>query len=188
MKTFPPFTTCLCVALLSASPVYAAKHHKSHSAPQPSALPLPSASTAAQPPSVQLSVLFQNSLDKVVAPLDQKVVMPRTEVALLRTNFAQKLALAEQGQKAPYQAGIAVCDAFTQAMDEREKAQQNYQQAQAVHGPGDVADVRKSAPKRGRGSGSAAIAEARKEGQEENRDTQGANQKDAFLNAGLLKS
>jgi hypothetical protein len=72
-----------------------------------------------QPPSAHLSKLISAHLDRIPAPLDQQVSLPRNEVTQLRESFADEWSKAAQADKAAYQA--AVCESLLTAIDESEK-------------------------------------------------------------------
>jgi hypothetical protein len=85
-----------------------------------------------------------------------------------------------------YKAAVAVCDAISSAMDEREKAIASLQGSAAVHGPTDLGAHRKDIPSRG-GIGTAMLADAtlRREAHEEQNRKQEAAQTDNFFNTQL---
>jgi hypothetical protein len=85
-----------------------------------------------------------------------------------------------------YKAAVAVCDAISSAMDEREKAIASLQGSAAVHGPTDLGAHRKDLPSRG-GIGTAMLADAtlRREAHEEQNRKQEAAQTDNFFNTQL---
>ena len=72
-------------------------------------------------PSGDLSSFVAANGDKIFAPLDQKVVMPRAELAQLRNSFAQRFARASLVDRNQFQAALSICDALTQVMNERDK-------------------------------------------------------------------
>jgi hypothetical protein len=73
-------------------------------------------------PSGDLSNFVSTQGDKIFAPLEQKIVMPRTELAQLRNSFAQRFARASLAERNQFQAALTICDALTQVMNERDKA------------------------------------------------------------------
>lgn len=139
--------------------------------------PRPAIGTRA--PSVELGEFGAAHLDKILAPLDQQVALPRTEVAQLRESFTDRRSKALENEKPAYQAAIAVCNALSQAMDEREKAIASFQSSSAVHGSFDLGAHRKDKPSR---------KELRREHHEEENRKEEAAQKDKFLNAQLKSS
>ncbi len=72
-------------------------------------------------PSGDLSSFVSANGDKIFASLDQKVVMPRAELAQLRNSFAQRFTRASLAERNQFQAALSVCDALTQVMNERDK-------------------------------------------------------------------
>ena len=85
----------------------------------------PPASTATPAPSVDLSRFVGANLDKILGPLEVKVPLPRAELAQLRVSFATRFSKASLAERAQFQAALAVCDAISQAMDERNTAMLN---------------------------------------------------------------
>ena len=73
------------------------------------------------PPSGDLSSFVATNGDKIFAPLDQRVVMPRAELAQLRSSFAQRFTRASLVERNQFQAALSICDALTQVMNERDK-------------------------------------------------------------------
>ena len=73
-------------------------------------------------PSGDLSSFIAANGDKIFAPLDQKVVMPRGELAQLRSDFAQRFTRASLGERPQFQATLSICDALAQVMNERDSA------------------------------------------------------------------
>lgn len=74
------------------------------------------------PPSGDLTSFVSTYGDKIFAPLDQRVVMPRAELAQLRNGFAQRFTRASLGERNQFHASLTICDALTQVMNERDKA------------------------------------------------------------------
>jgi hypothetical protein len=72
-------------------------------------------------PSGDLSSFVTANGDKIFAPLDQKVVMPRAELAQLRNSFAQRFTRASLSDRNQFHAALSICDALTQVMNERDK-------------------------------------------------------------------
>ncbi|HEY1769611.1 MAG TPA: hypothetical protein VGG02_05090 [Chthoniobacterales bacterium] len=133
--------------------------------PAEEASPSPSPATA---PSAQLSQLTATHLDNVLAPIDQTVTLPWSEVSQLRTDFSSEMATAPDAEKPKYEAAIAVCDALNAAMDEREKLiadrHDNPPAAQEVR------DARVGLSRHGRATGKAARAAQRQEAHENRSD------------------
>ena len=79
---------------------------------------------AQQKPSELLSLFFHNHLDRILSPIGQPkpVPLPRARVTQLREQFADQISKAPDTDKPMYQAAVAVCDAVSAAMDERQKA------------------------------------------------------------------
>jgi hypothetical protein len=73
------------------------------------------------PPSGDLSSFVSSQGAKIFAPLEQKVAMPRAELAQLRNSFAQRFARASLNERTQFQAALTICDALTQVMNERDK-------------------------------------------------------------------
>jgi hypothetical protein len=73
-------------------------------------------------PSDLLSVFFRNHLDQILSPIERPVPLPRTRVTELREQFVTQGSKAPETKKPIYVAAVAVCDALSSAMDEREKA------------------------------------------------------------------
>jgi hypothetical protein len=85
----------------------------------------PPAPTPTPPPSVDLSKFIGGNLEKILGPLDAKMPMPRPELAQIRTSISGRLSKASLAERPQYQAALKVCDALSQAMDERNKATLN---------------------------------------------------------------
>ncbi len=83
-------------------------------------MPVPTP-TPPGPPSGDLSSFVTTNGDKIFAPLDQRVVMPRAELAQLRNSFAQRFTRASLTERNQFQAALSICDALTQVMNERDK-------------------------------------------------------------------
>jgi hypothetical protein len=73
-------------------------------------------------PSTDLSSFVGANLDKILGPLEVKVPLPRAELAQLRASFASRFSKASLAERPQFQTALAVCDALSQAMDERDKA------------------------------------------------------------------
>ena len=173
------------------APAHAGKPHRGGggqpqqqvASPQQSAPPAPS---GPQPPSTRLSQFFNAHLDHILAPIDQQVVLPRTELTQLRESFSDESTKAAQPDKAQYQEAILVCNALNQAMDERDKAIADSQPGNVVQGVQDTHDATVSIP-RGRGRGRAAKAAVRQEKYENQKNQNQAAEKGAFLNSNIGK-
>ena len=74
------------------------------------------------PPSGDLSNFVSTQGDKIFAPLEQRVTMPRAELAQLRNSFAQRFTRASLAERSQFQAALTICDALSQVMTERDKA------------------------------------------------------------------
>jgi hypothetical protein len=94
----------------------------------------------------------------------------------LRQSFLDRSSSAPSNEKPAYQAAVAVCNAVSQAMDERERAVSNMQAASSVHGSYDLGEHRKDNPK---------WRDLERERHEEQNRKQEAAEKDNFLNAQL---
>jgi hypothetical protein len=133
-------------------------------------------SFAGDPPSVALGRFGQAHLDRILAPIDQNVNLPRNELMQLRESFAAWMAKAPPNEQPAWRVALGVCDALNNAMDEREKARASLQGSSAVHGSFDLGAHRKDRPK---------YWEYERERHEEELRQQEAGQKDAFLNTTL---
>ncbi|MEP6685789.1 MAG: hypothetical protein ABJB22_03350, partial [Verrucomicrobiota bacterium] len=104
---------------LTANAAYPKKSKKKKGEPTPrvAATPAPP-----QPPSVDISKFTGDNLDKVLGPLDQKIVLPRPELEQLRNSFSARFSRASLVERAQFQAALSVCDALAQAMNERQTA------------------------------------------------------------------
>lgn len=129
-----------------------------------------------RPPSVELGEFGGAHLEKILAPLERQVALPRSELSQLRQSLTDRRATAPESEKPIYQAAILVCNALSQAMDERDKAVASFQSSAAVHGSFDLSAHRKDRP---------SWKELRRERHEEEKRKEEAAQKDNFLNAQL---
>jgi hypothetical protein len=102
---------------VTADAAYPKKPKKKKGEPTPHATP-----AAPQPPSVDISKFMGNNLDKILGPLDQKIVLPRPELDQLRNSFSARFSRASLTERAQFQAALSVCDALAQAMNERQTA------------------------------------------------------------------
>jgi len=149
---------------------------------------LTTTAVAQQKPSEVLSLFFHNHLDRILSPIGQPkpVPLPHARVTQLREQFADQFSKAPDTDKPMYQAAVAVCDAVSSAMDERQKAIASLQGSRAVHGPSDLGARRKDIPTRGTlGDAQLAGLELQKEAHEEQNRKQEARQNDSFLNTQL---
>ena len=136
-------------------------------------------------PSDVLSLFFHNHLDRILSPIGQPkpVPLPRARVTQLREQFIDQDQKAPEPKKPMYEAAIAVCDAVSAAMDERDKAIASLQGSAAfVHAPSDLGAHRKDIPSRG-GLGTAMLADTtvQREAHEEVNRKQDARQTDNFF-------
>jgi hypothetical protein len=132
-----------------------------------------------RPPSVELGEFGGAHLEKILAPLEEQIGLPRSELSQLRQSLSDRRATAPENEKPVYQAAILVCNALSQAMDEREKAVASFQSSAAVHGSFDLNAHRKDRP---------SWKDLRRERHEEEKRKEEAAQKDNFLNAQLKTS
>ncbi|MEP7013960.1 MAG: hypothetical protein ABI925_00815 [Verrucomicrobiota bacterium] len=118
MKRTIHFLLCLAsIAALAATADAAGRPPKKKTVP----MAVPSA-TAGPASSADLSRFMGAHLDTILGPLDQKVDLPRAELAQIRDSFAKGFGKASLAERQKFQSGLAVCDAISQAMDERNKA------------------------------------------------------------------
>lgn len=113
------FFLALVIALPATSPEAWARAKKKKKREEfvPSPTPTPPG-----PPSGDLSNFVTTHGDKIFAPLEQRVVMPRAELAQLRSGFAQRFTRASLGERNQFQASLTICEALSQVMNERDKA------------------------------------------------------------------
>jgi hypothetical protein len=130
-------------------------------------------------PSVELGEFGGEHLEKILAPLEHQVPLPRSELSRLRQSFADRRATAPENEKPVYQAALLVCNALSQAMDEREKAVASFQSSSAVHGSFDLNARRKDHP---------SWKDLRREQHEEQNRKEQSAEKDNFLNSQLKTS
>lgn len=175
--------TSLLVFTLVA-PTIAGKPHKHPGKPAPPQQQpaTPTAPAGPQPPSARLSQFTAAHLDVILAPIDQRPPLPRTELSQLRTTLADESARAAEAEREQFATAIAICDAINSAMDEREQTAASIAGSAAVHGASDLGARRKDVPRHG-GPASARLAkvEKREERHEEGNRKQEAAQKDDFL-------
>ena len=117
MKTLIRLLLCIAIVFPLIATADAAGKPKTKKAKMvtPSATPGPASSA-------DLSRFMSTNLDRILGPLDQKVDLPRAELAQIRTSFATGFSKASLVDRAKFQTGLAVCDAISRAMDERNKA------------------------------------------------------------------
>jgi hypothetical protein len=115
-------------------------------------------------------------LSQVLAPLEQRAEMPRSELTQLRESFIDRASKALPAEKIVYQAAVAVCNVISQAMDERDQAITNIQSSSAVRGSYDLGERRKDRP---------SWKDLEREAREEERRREDRNEKDYFLNTQL---
>ena len=101
MKTKIAIVLCLAFAVfpVGSQTVWARSKKKKKEAFVPAPTPTPPGA-----PSGDLSSFMTANGDKIFAPLEQKVVMPRAELAQLRSSFAQRFtrsSLSERNQFRP---------------------------------------------------------------------------------------
>ena len=99
----------------------AASSKQSQSTGQRQRSPSP-APTPSPPPSVDLSNFVAANLDAIAGPLEQKVVIPRSELAQLQTSYKSRLAKASPSERKQLKAALAVCKALSRMMTTREQA------------------------------------------------------------------
>jgi hypothetical protein len=118
MKTKITILLCLAFAALpiGSHTAWARSKKKKKEAFVPAPTPTPPGA-----PSGDLSSFVASNGDKIFAHLDQKVVMPRAELAQLRNSFAQRFTRASLIERNQFQAALSICDALTQVMNERDK-------------------------------------------------------------------
>ncbi len=163
-----------CVVISSVSAKPPPKKHPKNPPPAPQQpAPPPTGSRA---PSAELGDFIGAHLDQILAPLDRGVALPRNEVVQLRESFTDRFAKAPSNEKPAYDAAIAVCNALTQTMDEREKGVASLQGSESVHAPSDLGAHRKDDPSR---------RDLARERREERNRKQEAAQNDNFLTTQL---
>jgi hypothetical protein len=149
---------------------------------------LTTTAVAQQKPSEVLSLFFHNHLDRILSPIGQPkpVPLPHARVTQLRELFADQFSKGPDTDKPMYQAAVAVCDAVSSAMDERQKAIASLEGSRGVHGPSDLGARRKDIPTRGSlGDAQLAGLELQREAHEEQNRKQETRQNDSFFNAQL---
>jgi hypothetical protein len=175
-----PVTSLVVLALIA--PVTAKPHNGGGKPPPPQQQAPPPAPEGPQPPSARLSQFTAAHLDAILSSLDQRPALPRTELSQLRAAFADESAKAPDADREKFTTAIAVCDALSSTMDEREQAVASLEGSQSVHGPSDLGARRKDVPTHGtRADARLAKIEKQEERHEEANRKQEAAQKDDFL-------
>src|SRR4030088_2976822 len=90
--------------------VYSAPPKPAQSPSQRQRSPSP-APTPSYPPSVELSSFVAANLDVIAGPLEQKVALPRSELAQLQASYKSRLAKASPSERKPLKAALAACKA-----------------------------------------------------------------------------
>ena len=108
-----------CSLAFNANAAYPKKSKKKKGEPTPRAVTTPA---PLQPPSVEIAKFTADHLDKILAPLDQKIVLPRAELDQMRNSFSTRFSRATLPERPQFQAALSVCDALAQAMNERQTA------------------------------------------------------------------
>jgi len=114
----PVYLVAIAALAITAPQAWSARPKKRKYTPPP-------APTATPAPSVDLSHFVGNNLDRILGPLEVRVPLPRAELAQLRVSFASRFSKASLAERAQFQGALAVCDAISQAMDERNTAMLN---------------------------------------------------------------
>jgi hypothetical protein len=130
-------------------------------------------------PSDLLSMFFHNHLDRILSPIGQPkpVPLPRVRVTELREQFTNQGSKAPEAKKPMYEAAVAVCDAISYAMDERQKAIASLQGSAAVPAPSDLGAHRTDLSR----NPWIADLQLQREGHEEQNRKQEARQTDNFF-------
>lgn len=111
--------SCLLLALLFDATA-APKRSRKKKTPTPA--PVASATPAAAP-SADLQQFMSAHLEAILGPLVEKPALPRADLAQLRASIAQRFTRAGLADREVYQNALTICDALTQAMNERNQAQ-----------------------------------------------------------------
>jgi hypothetical protein len=169
---------CVCSLIVGLASSISAKPPPKKGAkhPPPQQQPPPPPAIGSRAASVELGDFLGAHLDKILAPLDQGVGLPRHEVMQLRESFTDRGTKAPSNERPAYEAAINVCAAVSQAMDEREKTIASLQGSSSVHGPSDLGAHRKDDP---------SLLEYHRERHEEHNRKQEAAQNDNFLSTQL---
>jgi hypothetical protein len=115
--------TILCLAFLAAliGNASAASPKQAQSTTPKQRLPSP-APAPSPPPSIELSSFVTANLDAIAGPLEQKVALPRAELAQLQASYKSRLAKASPSERKPLKAALTVCKALSRMMTTREQA------------------------------------------------------------------
>jgi hypothetical protein len=167
---------CVCAFILLDSDLASAKPPKKGGRPPQAQQQAPQPPIGSRAPSAELGDFFAADLDKILAPLDQQIALPRNQVTQLRESFTDRGTKAPPNERPAYEAAINICAAVSQAMDEREKAVASLQGSASVHGPSDLGAHRKDDP---------SLIEYHRERHEEHNRKQEAAQGDNFLSTQL---
>ena len=137
-----------------------------------------------EPPSGRLSRFLEANLDNVLAPLDKRPNLPRTELMQLREGFSDDLAKAAPNDRPKYAAALRLCSALDSAIAERDKAISDEKPDNEAPAVADTHHARVSLP---RAHGRAARAAVRQQANENRADQREAAQKGAFLSTDYTK-
>ena len=127
-------------------------------------------------PSVELGEFGAAHINRILGPLEQRVELPRNQLTQLRESFIDRGSRAPMNEKSAYQAAVVVCNAVSQAMDERDQTVSSIQASSSVRGSYDLGEHRKDRP---------TGKELERERHEEQNRKEQAAQKDNFLNSQL---
>jgi len=166
------FSICAVTFVFSDSGFAKNRSPKKHQPDQRAQQAPPPPPVGSRAPSAELGDFFAAYLDRILAPLDQQIPLPRNNVTQLRESFADRSSKCPPNEKPAYEAAVRVCNAVWQAMDEREKAVASLQGSAAVHGASDLGAHRKDNP--------SSLEYERERHEERNRKHEAA-QNDAFL-------
>jgi hypothetical protein len=122
-------------------------------------------------------MFFRNNLDRILSPIDQSVPLPRARVTELREQFINQGSKAPDAKKPMYEAAVAVWDAISYAMNERQKAIASLQGSAAVPAPSDLGAHRTDLSR----NPWIADLQLQREGHEEQNRKQEARQTDNFF-------
>ena len=119
MKTTIHSLFCLiCILAVAANVVAADKPPKG----KKKSTPLPVASATPAGSSAELTSFMSAHLDTILGPIGPKVDLPRPQLAQIRDGFSKAFSKASLADRQKYQLGLNVCDAISEAMNERTKA------------------------------------------------------------------
>jgi hypothetical protein len=125
---------------------------------------------------VELGEFGAAFLDRILAPLDQRVDQPRSLLIQLQESFKDRRSKAPSNEQPAYQAAVVVCNAISQAMNERDQAVSSMQASSSLHGSYDLGEHRKDRP---------TWKDLERERHEEQNRKEERAQKDNFLNSQL---